>query len=570
MRLLARTGFYYRFTTITGRIVALNLISLIVLVVSMLYINDFRDGLIQTRIKSLQTQADIIARAIAYDGNVQPLAKAERDDPLLGGDYAPPFKISPERATQLLRSLIAPTQTHGFIYNADGTWIADSNKLYKPGQILRYEQPLPRSEEISNIYRLWLRIEALLRSESLPTYKNTGAENGKIFAEVRSALEEDHITPMVRVNEVGETILCVAVPIKRDTPVLGSLLLTTPAGEIDGILARERLSIIKLWALVLAVTTAFSLFLAGTIAGPMHRLAYAAERVRKNIKVRAEIPDFTHRSDEIGHLSAALRDMTSALYRRLDAIESFAADVSHELKNPLTSLRSAADTLSLVKNDDDRNRLVEIILHDVQRLNRLITDISDASRLDAELARESRRPVNIAKLLDGICSIVNDIHREGRPNIELKIHGAPRGSAVSNKTLFMLLGHDSRLSQVVNNLLDNAISFSPPGGRITVTCTHLKRFGEIEITVDDEGPGIPAANLERIFERFYTDRPEHEEFGQNSGLGLNICRQIVEAHNGRIWAENRAAPQLKGGPGKAVKSEILGARFVIRLPALTK
>lgn len=576
MRLFARLGITYRFTTIRGRILTLNVIGLVMLVGGILYLNDFRDALIKARIKSLEIEADIIARSIAqnstFERAIDPTEASK--DPLLamqveaaGAEEFPsqkPFEINPDSAAQLLRSLIEPTKTHGFIYNADGSLLVDSNKIYMRGQILRFQQPsLPPETEPSPIYRFWLQVEGFFRAETLPIYNSNGVIDGKPYQEVRAALESGIINKMVRVNALGETILTVAVPIQRGRPVLGALLLTTPGGELDGIVASERLAILNLALFILVVMVASSLLLAGTIAGPMQRLATAAEAVRRNIKKRAEIPDFSLRHDEIGHLSAAFRDMTSALYRRLDAIESFAADVSHELKNPLTSLRSAAETLSLVKNEEDRDRLIQIIQHDVKRLNRLITDISDASRLDAELARESRKPVNVAKVLDGICTIVNDIHREGTPQIELKIQGVARGAALNGHPLFTVQGHEGRLSQVVTNLLDNAISFSPPGGMIWVTCRHLAKTREVEITVEDEGRGIPPENLERIFERFYTDRPEHEEFGQNSGLGLHISRQVVEAHNGRIWAENRMTKPSGDEPAKT-----LGARFHIRLPAL--
>jgi two-component system sensor histidine kinase ChvG len=276
------------------------------------------------------------------------------------------------------------------------------------------------------------------------------------------------------------------------------------------------------------------------------------------VRARAEIPDFTDRTDEIGHLSGALRDMTQALYRRIDAIESFAADVAHELKNPLTSLRSATETLPLVKSDESKERLMEIIKHDVQRLDRLISDISDASRLDAELAREDAKPVDLSELLRTTVSLFNDIHRDDTPEVVLEI--AYSGGARP----YHAIGHDSRLSQVIVNLLDNAISFSPPGGRVTVAA---RRVGaEIQIAVEDDGPGIPAENLERIFERFYTDRPQ-ESFGQNSGLGLNISRQIVVAHGGRLWAENRFSAAAGAKSAGAAERRSGGARFVIRLPA---
>jgi two-component system, OmpR family, sensor histidine kinase ChvG len=250
--------------------------------------------------------------------------------------------------------------------------------------------------------------------------------------------------------------------------------------------------------------------------------------------------------------------MTQALYRRIDAIESFAADVAHELKNPLTSLRSATETLPLVKSDESKERLMEIIKHDVQRLDRLISDISDASRLDAELVREDARPVDLSELLRTTVSLFNDIHRDDTPEVVLEI------AYSSGARPYHAVGHDSRLSQVIVNLLDNAISFSPPGGRVTVAARRVGH--EIQIAVEDEGPGIPPENLERIFERFYTDRPQ-ESFGQNSGLGLNISRQIVVAHGGRLWAENRLLSAASAKTVGATERGPSGARFVIRLPA---
>jgi len=208
------------------------------------------------------------------------------------------------------------------------------------------------------------------------------------------------------------------------------------------------------------------------------------------------------------------------------------------------------------------------MLHDVQRLDRLISDISDASRLDSELARESRRPVNVAELLQTLCGAINDVHRDSTARIDFQIKGVMRAIALSAKSPFFIQGHEGRLHQVISNILDNAISFSPPDTKIRIACSLVKKTKEVEITVEDEGPGIPAENLERVFERFYTDRPDHEEFGKNSGLGLNISRQIVSAHNGRIWAENRMSPPILTKDGAATPSRVLGARFVIRLPAL--
>jgi two-component system sensor histidine kinase ChvG len=298
---------------------------------------------------------------------------------------------------------------------------------------------------------------------------------------------------------------------------------------------------------------------AGAIAGPIRRLSAAADRVRRGVKAREEIPDFTDRSDEIGHLSGSLRDMTRAMYDRIDAIESFAADVAHELKNPLTSLRSAVETLPLARNDDSRARLLGVIQHDVKRLDRLISDISDASRLDAELARADAEPVDVKRLLDTVISVANEVRREDGVRIGLSVTPSPMG-----RDAFLVMGHDSRLGQVISNLVENARSFSPHGGEVRVGLRRVK--DEVEVIVDDDGPGVPPHALERIFERFYTDRPE-DAYGQNSGLGLSISRQIVEAHRGRIHAENRHGPE-DGSDDGAPRS--LGARFVVRLPAAAK
>jgi two-component system sensor histidine kinase ChvG len=302
------------------------------------------------------------------------------------------------------------------------------------------------------------------------------------------------------------------------------------------------------------VTVLLSVLLASTIAGPVRRLASAAERVRRGIKQRrAEIPDFGARKDEIGHLARVLSDMTNALYKRMEAIESFAADVSHELKNPLTSLRSAVETLPIAKNDEQRARLLTVIKHDVRRLDRLITDISDASRLDAELARESSDPVDMARLLQTVVVVSRETRLQtSKRKVELTLEPRRFG-----KDAFFVLGNDSRLGQVMNNLIDNALSFSPPEG--TVRIHALREPTRITITVDDNGPGIRAENIESIFERFYTDRPEGDEFGQNSGLGLAITRQIVEAHRGTIKAENR----------RASDGSVEGARFTVILAAPT-
>ena len=402
---------------------------------------------------------------------------------------------------------------------------------------------------------------------------------------------------VVRVDSAGQTIVSVAVPIQRQNVVRGALLLSTQGGDIDAVIASERWAILRFFLVLAAVMFVLSLSLAGTIAEPVRKLAEAAERVRRGIKSRQQIPDFTARSDEIGHLSHALRDMTQALYNRIDAIESFAADVAHELKNPLTSLRSAVEILPRVKAGPSHDRLLDVIQHDVRRLDRLISDISDASRLDAELARSDTGPVDLVALLRAVVAMAEDSPRRNGVKVRLIVEGAAGASDKSGprSRRFCVLGHDSRLAQVMTNLIDNARSFSEPGGEVRVALRRLRvdpdadldNEGErIVITVEDDGPGIPPHALERIFERFYTDRPE-QGFGQNSGLGLSISRQIVEAHRGRIWATNRPAPadapaarasafvdEAHGeDAGESREREATrhgaGACFVISLPAAT-
>ena len=560
VRTVANAGF----STLSRRIVILNLGALLVLMSGFLYMNQFREGLIDARVQSLLTQGEIIAAAIAASATadtetitVDPQKLLELD---AGESLAPvdeglselEFPINPERVAPILRRLILPTGTRARIYDRDGVLILDSRHLYSRGQILRYDLPPPVESQPGLVDRLWRKTLLWIRRGDLPLYEELGPDNGKGYPEVQTALTGSKGT-IVRVNDKGEIVVSVAVSVNRFRAVLGVLLLSTQGGDIDAVLHAERLGVFRVFLVAALVTTVLSIILASTIAGPVRRLADAAERVRRSIKARATLPDFTDRRDEIGHLSGTLRDMTEALYDRIEAIESFAADVAHELKNPLTSLKSAVETLPLVSNEADLRRLIEIARHDVRRLDRLISDISDASRLDAELAREDAEPVDIANLLSTVISIFNDTHTPAQSEIELII----RDTQAGDKSFFVA-GHASRLGQVIANLLDNARSFSVPGGRVWVTARRLA--GEVEIIVEDEGPGIAPENLERIFSRFYTDRPGKDSFGQNSGLGLSISRQIVESHKGRVRAENRIAKDAEGD------ARIIGACMIVRLP----
>ena len=553
------------FSSLTRRILFLNVAGLLALVVGILYLSQFRAGLIDARVQSLLVQGEIIAAAIAASATVETNAITIDPDRLLelhaGESYGPSdealsgleFPINPERVAPVLRRLIEPTRTRGRIYDRDGVLVLDSRNLYGRGDVLRFDLAPPNAEAPGLIERTWIAIRTWLGRGDLPLYRELGPENGRGYPEVVHALEGRKAS-VVRINDRGEVIISVAVPVQRFRAVRGAMLLSTQGGDIDHMVEAERLAVFKVFLIAVGVMVLLSVLLAGTIAGPVRRLSDAAERVRRRIRTRVEIPDFTDRRDEIGHLSGALRDMTNALYSRIEAIESFAADVAHELKNPLTSLRSAVETLPLAKTDASRARLLHIIEHDVMRLDRLISDVSDASRLDAELQRQEAAPVDLMKLLSTVVTVANEVRRDDGVSITLAFEGGgPRA--------FTALGHDSRLGQVIDNLIENARSFSAPGSTVRILCRRLRN--SVEIVVDDDGPGIRPDALERIFERFYTDRP-HQGFGQNSGLGLSISKQIIEAHGGGIRAENRLGV-AKGADGLPL---VLGARFAVRLPAM--
>ncbi len=554
--------FALSFSSLTRRIVSLNIAGLLALVASILYLSQFRAGLIDARAQSLLVQAEIIAGAIAASATVETNAITIDPDKLAdlktGETVSAPdelsgldFPINPERVAPVLRRLISPTKTRARIYDRDGVLILDSRSLYGRGDVLRFELPPPSVEKPNVAERTMIAIRTWLNRGDLPLYTELGPENGNGYQEVAQSLTGQK-SSMVRVNDRGEVIVSVAVPVQRFRAIHGSLMLSTQGDDIDQMVTAERLAILKVGGVASAVMIVLSLALASTIAGPVRRLADSAERVRRRIRTRVEIPDFTGRRDEIGHLSGALRDMTGALYNRIEAIEMFAADVAHELKNPLTSLRSAVETLPLARNETSRARLLEVIEHDVKRLDRLISDISDASRLDAELQRHDMAPVDLRRLLAALASVANETTRGNNVAVELRFEA--RGKFDD----FTVPGHDSRLGQVVSNLLSNAQSFSEPGSKVRITCRN--RRSNIEIIVDDDGPGIREDALSRIFERFYTDRP-HQGFGQNSGLGLSISKQIVDAHGGRIWAENRAGPPADDGT-----ATVAGARFTVRIP----
>lgn len=571
----------YIFSSLTQRIIFLNLAALIVLLSGILFLNQFRDSLIEAREESLLTQGEIIAAAISARATVDTdsiTIDPERLLELQAGESTYPmesetenldFPINPEEVAPVLRRLISPTRTRARIYDRDGLIILDSDRLYSRGQILRYDLPPVEGKEEGFLEGYWLQFRRWFWQNDLPLYVETPNGNGTAYKEVVTALTGGPDSETRRTAK-GETIVSVAVPVQRFRAVLGVLLLSTEAGDIDQIIAKERFAIMRTFAVAAVVAALLSILLASTIASPLRRLSAAAERVRIGIKNREQIPDFSERSDEIGHLSTSLRDMTQSLYARMDAIEKFAADVSHELKNPLTSLRSAVETLPLTKTAEQRNRLLGVIEHDVQRLDRLISDISDASRLDAELAREDSEPVCLEELISGFCDTYSHMavgSKSDYPKLDLTVQKIARTGnrrrQNNHKSPWCVAGHAGRLGQVMANLIENARSFVPKkGGNIDIRLSRVGQNAVIEVS--DNGPGIPPENLEKIFARFYTDRPDGEAFGQNSGLGLSITRQIVEAHGGTIAASNVPA----SAKGTSNKKPQTGACFTVKIPLM--
>src|SRR5579872_2299510 len=533
--LMWRRGFGRRIISpLTRRIIAVNMLPLAMLAVGFLYLGKFESSLIGQQIESLRTQGEIFAAALG-EGAV--LESSDEGETLL-----------PELSRQMMRRLVEPTRTRARLFDILGKLIADSRLLRGPGDSVQISE-LPEPDHRGLLGRVSDRVYDwvvnLLPSHRRyqPYHEGDSAED---YREAMQALHGESGSVVRSDPAAGGLVISVAVPVQRYKQVLGAVLLSTGSGEIEEELRTVRLELLRIFGVALLVTVLLSFYLAGTIARPVRRLAAAAERARGR-GARTEIPDFTGRGDEIGELSGSLREMTDELWQRMSAIESFAADVAHEIKNPLSSLRSAVETASRLEDPEKQRRLMAIICDDVERLDRLITDISDASRLDAELGRLEVEPTDIAAMLEALAAMHEATEADGAPRVTLDL-GDARGRPL------VVPGIESRLSQVFLNVIANAASFSPPGGEIRIRAGLDGRA--VLVTIDDDGPGIPEDKLNAIFDRFYSERPAGEKFGTHSGLGLSISKQIVEAHRGRIWAENR----------HDAEGRVAGARFLIRLP----
>ena len=491
-------------------IIVLNMLGLAIIIVGALVLNELRRGLVMARIDSLTTQGELIASVIDQAATV--------------GEPAP--GMDPQAASQILQLLSNPRTQRARLFDARGRLIADS---YWVADRVEWKVLPPAKARDDN---------PGLPSHRLPA----NSANAALAFEVGQALGGRHTAGM-RVGADGERVVSVSIPIQHVQAVLG--VLTLEASDVDAIIARQRAALFPFILLSIAVTFVSSLLLNTLIAQPVRRLSRAADRVRLSRARSISLPDIAKRDDELGDLTRALEAMTDAQSERMDAIERFAADVAHEIKNPLTSLRSAVETLDLVTDPTARARLLGILKQDVQRLDRLVTDISNASRLDAELSREDPKSFDLGRLLAEIAQAYDTSAKPGEPTV--------RFTAPDALEPVMVSGREGPLGQVFRNLIDNARSFSPAGGEVRVSLEPAR--GEAVVRVEDDGPGIPPDNLETVFQRFYTSRPRGAAFGSNSGLGLSIARQIVAAQGGTIRAENRAGPD----------GVVAGARFVVVL-----
>ncbi len=501
-----------------GRLViGLNIVSLLILVSGTLAVNELRQGLVNAYQDSLKSQAHLMGHLMGA------VATGDGPSPALDQQWA----------NRVLGEFI-PAGQRARLFDAQGNLISDSYVVSENVDV--YDLPPARkATDPAPADKSQVRAERRAKGQA------------ELHDEVMMALGGTEVA-QVRRSERGPKVVSVSIPIKRVKAVLG--VLTLERGDVDKIVEAQRMAMVPFILVALGVTFLSSIVLHFLITRPIQRLSTAADSVRMNQTRAISLPDLEERKDEIGGLARSLESMTDTLWRRMEEIDRFAADVSHEIKNPLTSIRSALETLGIVHDDTAKDRLMNVLNQDVRRLDRLITDISNASRLDAELSRDVPKSIDVGALMEDIVGVYTNGLAPGGVGVTYRRQLLPALARVS--------GREGPLGQVFRNVIDNARSFSPPDGTVRVALSPSQNEPGLPllITVEDDGPGIPEENLETIFQRFYTSRPKGTGFGKNSGLGLSISRQIIEAHHGRIWAENR-----KDDTGRVV-----GAKFSILLP----
>lgn len=537
---------------LTRRILAVNLIAPLLLLVGLLYLDEYEQALLSAETEALRVQGELIAAAVGEGAVSADLAELQNSNLPI-----PHHTLKQEQAQSMVRRLSELAGIRVRLFDTNGLLVADSRRLTGPGGAVQVEDLAPPTAPslMHDIRDAYVWAARRLNHAPLPQYHERLDQAAGDYEEVALALDAGMPATALRRLDSDARMLTAAVPVSFYKQVVGAVLVSRTDDSVAESLFEVRMTILRLFIGTLAVTILLSIYLARAIARPVSLLALAAVRVRQRRGRQTTIPDLSSRNDEIGDLSTSLRDMTQALWQRMDAIERFAADVAHEIKNPLTSIRSAVETVTRLKDPEKQQRLLAIVQDDVGRLDRLISDISDASRLDAELSRSEAADVDLRPLLETL----TDIYASASATPE---DDSPSGSAPGPLILslpqtdspLVVRGMADRLVQVLRNLIGNALSFSPTPGSITL---RAARSGDsVILTVEDHGPGLPPGKEEAIFERFYSERPSSEKFGAHSGLGLSISRQIVENHGGTIRASNRLADD----------GTILGACFTVTLP----
>ena len=507
-----------------------NLAGILILIIGSLILNEMRTGLVQARIDSLNTQGNLIVSVLA-EGATQ-------------GEPEP--ALQNQIARRILKRLDIPETLSVRLYDVEGQLVADYALL--SDQVRRSD--LPELDPPDPLTRAALAVSDVFDAiaGALQSRARRSMFQPKTLEEELSLAGLGDLVAGERILETGERIVSVSIPVQRVSAVVG--VLNLEAGDVSDIVRRERAALLPFIGVAVLVSVMSAFLLTWMIARPLRRLSLAADRIRSGAAERLELPSLTKRHDEIGDLASSVEAMTEALFDRIFVNEAFAADVAHELKNPLTSIRSAVETADRVTDPAKRDKLRKVIASDVRRLDRLITDISNATRLEAEIARQPNEAVDLSKMLQELADMYDAIRDNGEPFVSLTVE-VGTGDLIVN-------GRESPLGQVFRNLIENARSFSPENGKVDI---HARAFSSrnkafLEISIEDEGPGIPPDKLEKIFDRFYTDRPAGTKFGQNSGLGLSIVKQIVETHGGEVRADNRT-----DGAGA-----VTGARFIVQLP----
>tara|TARA_B100001123_G_scaffold312891_1_gene349988 strand:- start:13577 stop:15163 length:1587 start_codon:yes stop_codon:yes gene_type:complete len=517
------------FSPLLLRLLTLNILALFFLLGGLFSIDRYQQTLRENEFIKLEDEGRILSQAIGRTI-------------LTTGDLKSQIILTSE-AQETISYLLSKSRVRIRLFSYQGDLLADSERSVGFQTRVKSSE-LPSLQEKNFIRIFFEKIYSYItlfmaKTSDLSIYKENILQQAEDYEEVLKALYGEE-TRLIRQLESGKKLLGVAMPVQSYKKITGAILLTFDSTNIENKLKDFRFEVFKIFFIALFLTICVSIYLSANIVGPIRKLAHATRNINPSDGRKITVPQFSDRKDEINELATSIKDMLNSIWNRMDAIENFAADVSHEIKNPLTSLKSAVEVANNTRDRKQLNKLSKIINQDIKRLDRLVTDISNASRLDAELSREGMKKINIKKIIEGTVDFYNRDRKKIIFNYE-------------KNDDYITYGNEQRLSQVFNNLIDNALSFNKNNMKIEIYLRSMKNILSVEIS--DFGPGITVSNFNKIFERFYTERPNEEKFGEHSGLGLSIVKQILDVHKGFIKAENRFGNNKK----------VIGAKFIITL-----